>query len=195
MIMAGRSVVDQSRPEKVIVVQGDADRPARGTLAFDGTAVPCALGRSGVTQTKREGDGATPAGFWPMRRILYRADRIDLPATGLSATPLAPDDGWCDAPEHPAYNMAVKHPFPASAERLWREDALYDVIVVLGYNDAPATPGAGSAIFFHLARPDLAPTEGCIAVVREHMLAILGSINGGAVLVVEPPLPPAGQRR
>ena len=166
-----------------------ADRPGatRGALHFAGHVVPCALGRSGVALSKREGDGATPIGEWPLRRILYRADRVPLPATTLPAAAIAPDDGWCDAPDHPAYNRPVKHPFPASAERLWREDNLYDFVVVLGHNDAPVVPGAGSAIFLHIARPDFGPTEGCIAVSLPDMLAILGSVQGRAVIAVEEP--------
>jgi L,D-peptidoglycan transpeptidase YkuD (ErfK/YbiS/YcfS/YnhG family) len=47
---------------------------------------------------------------------------------------------------------------------MWRDDRLYDLIVVLGFNDDPPAAGAGSAIFLHVARPDFAPTQGCVAL-------------------------------
>jgi L,D-peptidoglycan transpeptidase YkuD (ErfK/YbiS/YcfS/YnhG family) len=114
-----------------------------------------------------------------MRRVLWRADRAGAPATRLSAAPLDPDDGWCDAPDDPAYNQPVRLPYPASAERLWREDRIYDVIVILGYNDDPVVPGAGSAIFLHLARPDYAPTRGCVALAPADLIHLLALARPG----------------
>ena len=131
---------------------------ADGVFFLTAGEARCALGRGGVAAlaAKREGDGATPAGLWPMRRLFYRPDRIAAPATRLPSTALQESDGWCDAPADQAYNRAVKLPYAASAEHLWRDDEVYDLIVVLGYNDAPVIPGRGSAIFLHVARPDYA---------------------------------------
>jgi L,D-peptidoglycan transpeptidase YkuD (ErfK/YbiS/YcfS/YnhG family) len=122
---------------------------------------------------KREGDGATPSGVWRLTQVLYRADRVQRPRTGLPVRPLKVDDGWCDAVGDRNYNRAVRHPYAASAERLWREDALYDVIVVLDHNRRPRVQGAGSAIFMHVARPGYRPTEGCIALARHHLALVL----------------------
>jgi L,D-peptidoglycan transpeptidase YkuD (ErfK/YbiS/YcfS/YnhG family) len=135
----------------------------------------CALGKSGVAAmgAKREGDGATPAGLWPLRRLFYRPDRLSAPRTRLPTAALKPADGWCDAPGDPTYNQLVTLPYPASAEHLWRDDDVYDLIVVLGYNDAPVVPGRGSAIFLHVARPDYSPTEGCVALARADLLEVL----------------------
>ena len=147
-----------------------------GQLTCGDHVFPCALGRTGLTSEKKEGDGATPIGTWPLRRLYFRADRLDPPTTDLPLFPIHPDDGWCDAPQDPAYNTPVRHPYPASAEHLWRDDHLYDITIVLGHNDAPPLPGAGSAIFFHLANqesPQLAPTEGCIALRRADMETLL----------------------
>ena len=132
-------------------------------------------GRGGITEAKKEGDGATPAGLFALRRVLYRADRSAgaRPQTGLPAEPLKPDDGWCDAPDDPKYNQQVQLPYPAHAERLWREDGLYDIIIVIGFNDDPVRAGLGSAIFIHLAAPDNAPTQGCIALMPDDMRALL----------------------
>ena len=152
----------------------------------DGDTVRAALGRSGVTKAsdKREGDGATPLGRYPLRRGLYRADRVDPPATALPCRPLRPDDGWCDAPEDPAYNRPVRRPYLASHEALWREDGLYDIILVLGHNDDPPVRGAGSAIFLHCKRGDYEPTEGCVALDPDHVRALLAAARPGDWLTI-----------
>lgn len=165
---------------------------ADGRFALDGRWARCALGPAGVVpaDAKREGDGASPAGVWPMRRALYRADRRAAPRTRLPVAAIAPDDGWCDAPDDGAYNRPVKLPYGASAERLWREDALYDLVVILGHNDDPVVPGAGSAIFLHQARPDFGPTQGCIALAPDDLEAVLReAAPGDALSIIAGPAP------
>ena len=159
---------------------------SNGRFHIGGRTVPCALGPSGVVEAenKREGDGASPLGLWPLRRVLYRPDRGPPPRTALSAQPIAPDDGWCDAPGDPAYNRPVKLPCPASAETLWRDDGIYDLIVVLGYNDDPPVAGAGSAIFLHLARPGYPPTQGCVALARPDLDEVLALAAPGDALEI-----------
>jgi L,D-peptidoglycan transpeptidase YkuD (ErfK/YbiS/YcfS/YnhG family) len=154
---------------------------SEGRLHWAGHAVRCSLGRGGVkeAQNKQEGDGATPLGHWPMRQVFYRPDRLSKPETGLAILSLTPQMGWCDDPAHSLYNQQVDLPFPASHEKLWREDGIYDLIVVLGYNDAPVVPGKGSAIFLHLARPDFSPTEGCIACSQPDLLDLLKAAKPG----------------
>ncbi len=134
----------------------------------------CAIGRNGIiaADAKREGDGTTPAGRWMMREAFYRADRLPQPVTVLPVRALGPDDGWCEAPEDPNYNKLVRHPY-AGIDRMWRDDHLYDVVVVLGYNDDPVKAGMGSAIFLHLARPDFSPSAGCVTLQLEDLLAVL----------------------
>jgi L,D-peptidoglycan transpeptidase YkuD (ErfK/YbiS/YcfS/YnhG family) len=145
----------------------------------------CALGRDGVRRDKREGDGATPAGSWRMRALLFRPDRVArTPLTGLPLRALRPEDGWCDDPGDPLYNKPVTLPFRARAEALWREDSIYDFIVVLGFNDDPPAPGGGSAIFLHVARPDFAPTEGCVALALEDLREVIQTANTGSWAVV-----------
>lgn len=160
---------------------------ADGTASWGGRRLRCALGRGGVSLNKREGDGATPAGAFLLRRVLYRPDRLAPPATRLPAAALQPQDGWCDAPADPAYNRPVRLPYAARAEPLWRADALYDLLVVLGYNDDPVVPGRGSAIFLHIAAPGFAPTEGCVALARADLLAGLAAADGTSRVVVAAP--------
>ena len=159
---------------------------ARGELHGDGLSMRCAIGKGGFKPAadKREGDGASPIGAWPIRRVLYRQDRVSAPNTRIPTFPIAPNDGWCDAPDDPNYNRPVTLPYPASAETLWRDDNVYDIIVILGHNDDPVVPGAGSAIFWHLARPDYAPTEGCVAVAEADMRAALARAKPGDVLEI-----------
>jgi L,D-peptidoglycan transpeptidase YkuD (ErfK/YbiS/YcfS/YnhG family) len=159
-----------------------------GRMSWDGFQTRCVLGKGGVrpASDKREGDGASPLGAWPIRRALWRADRGPRPETDVPIEPILPDDGWCDAPDHPAYNTPVVHPFEASAERMWREDGLYDIVVVLGHNDDPVVPGAGSAIFLHCASPDWRPTEGCVAIAEGDLRALLAVAQvGDLVAIVE----------
>lgn len=144
----------------------------------------CAVGRGGIRLDKREGDGGTPAGIWPLREVLYRADRITKPKTALPVRALTRDDGWCDAPGDANYNRPVRLPYPASAEQLWRGDHIYDLIVVVGYNDAPVVPGRGSAIFLHFARSNYSPTAGCVAFAPAHLLKILALTDTRSRLVV-----------
>ena len=145
-----------------------------------------ALGRGGVRGVdKQERDGATPAGVLPLRRVLYRADRLPPPDCAVPIEPLAPDDGWCDDPDHRDYNRMVWLPHDGRCEALWRADGLYDLIGVLGWNDAPVVRGMGSAIFLHVARPDYAPTEGCVALALADLQRVLSA--GVTELVVEAP--------
>lgn len=148
------------------------DTTAR-TIQFDGREWPCEIGRGGAcaADAKREGDGCTPLGRWPVRTVLLRRDRWTTVPAYLPWRWLRPTDGWSDDAGDPAYNRPVRHPHPWSAERLWRKDGVYDAILALGHNDAPPRAGAGSAIFLHLRGPR--PTEGCVAIDPATMTALL----------------------
>ncbi len=158
-----------------------------GVVAWNGQRRRCALGRAGIRQDKREGDGATPAGLFALRRLLYRADRLPAPRTALPAAAIAVEDGWSDDPNDPLYNRHVRLPHAGRHERLWRDDALYDLILVIGHNDDPPMPGLGSAVFVHVARPDYGPTEGCVALALGDLLELLAASSPGDRLRVEAP--------
>lgn len=162
----------------IVDVTGD------GWLSYGGNRVKCALGKGGLSITKVEGDGATPVGNFPLRRVLYRGDRLAEPASKLPIEAIEADGGWCDDPDDPLYNQQVRLPYPGNCEALWREDSLYDVIVVLGYNDDPTVPGKGSAIFLHVAGPDYATTEGCVALKLPDLVELLGVVDNTSVLRV-----------
>lgn len=166
----------------VIVSQTGLDR--RSSIRWDDRDARCALGRNGISLDKHEGDGATPVGRFPLREVLFRADRLAPPVTGLPARAIDVADGWCDDPADPAYNRPVRLPYPASHERLWRDDGLYDLVVVIGHNDAPAIPGRGSAIFVHVAAADYAPTAGCVALALADLQALVAVCQPGDQLVI-----------
>jgi L,D-peptidoglycan transpeptidase YkuD (ErfK/YbiS/YcfS/YnhG family) len=155
-----------------------------GRLYWSRGSAAAAVGRAGVKADKHEGDGATPAGKYPLESILYRPDRIATPLSQLPVKPLAPSDGWVDEPADVSYNRPVSLPYPASAEQMWREDDLYDALVVIGYNMNPVVPGAGSAIFLHIATADFAPTAGCVAVKREVLLRLLPLLGPGSQIAI-----------
>lgn len=169
-----------------IVVRPDPSGTS-GRISWPGGSAPCVLGRGGVRADKREGDGATPVGAFPLRRLLYRADRLPRPETRLPTGPIAPDDGWCDDPGHPDYNRPVRLPFAAGREEMWREDGVYDLVLVIGHNDDPPVPGLGSAVFVHLTRPERTPTAGCVALDLPDLLLLLAAAGPGDRLVVLAP--------
>jgi L,D-peptidoglycan transpeptidase YkuD (ErfK/YbiS/YcfS/YnhG family) len=159
-----------------------------GTLAGFGETLDASFGRAGAVPAadKREGDGATPLGIWPIRAALLRPDRIAAPQTRLPWRWLRPHDGWSDGIADPAYNRPVSHPHGFSAERLWRDDHAYDIIVVMGHNDSPPLASMGSAIFLHCTQPDRRPTEGCVAIDRLQLSAWLDRLKPGDVLRIDP---------
>lgn len=145
----------------------------QGFVLCQGHKWRCALGRGGVAHKISEGDGITPVGTWSLGQVFYRADRLPAPQTGLQVTAMDPHWGWCDDPSHADYNQRITLPHPASHEALWREDALYDVVVEVLYNTDPIKPGLGSAIFMHVAGSGYTSTEGCIALETNDLLALL----------------------
>jgi L,D-peptidoglycan transpeptidase YkuD (ErfK/YbiS/YcfS/YnhG family) len=170
-----------------ITVQTTSFESTTGFLMIGGGRFNCALGRAGVTFDKTESDGKTPIGIFPLRQLLYRADRIARPETGLPVEILTAETGWCEDPAHPDYNRKILLPHPTVADQMAREDHLYDVTVVIGYNDDPVVPGRGSAIFMHLARPGLLPTAGCVALSREDLLEVIRLCDSSSHIAILPP--------
>lgn len=159
----------------------------RWQAAFGRRRWRCTVGRGGVTTEKREGDGATPAGCWAVRRLFYRPDRLARPETALEVTEITPRDGWCDDPDDPNYNRLVRLPYAARHETLWRDDRLYDLVVTLGYNDDPPVAGLGSAIFLHVAGADYPPTEGCVALALADLQSLIAALSCDSRLCVRAP--------
>ena len=142
---------------------------------------PCTVGRGGIRDPKREGDGATPAGRLRITGALFRPDRMARPVPW--ARPIGPRDLWCDDPAHPLYNRLADAPLSGSAEVLRRADRLYDLILTTDWN-AAGVPGRGSAIFLHRWRRRGVPTEGCIALAPRDLLAVARASPPGTPLLI-----------
>jgi L,D-peptidoglycan transpeptidase YkuD (ErfK/YbiS/YcfS/YnhG family) len=155
-----------------------------GRLIWPEGSARAAVGGAGVSANKKEGDGATPAGTYPLVSGFYRADRIAAPRSGLPMRALSPNDAWVDDPVDRNYNRLVPLPYPAHTEPLWLDDPVYDLLVVIGYNVDPVVSGAGSAIFLHIARPDFAATTGCIAIEREVLLGLMPFLGPGSAITI-----------
>lgn len=153
-------------------------------VGIGGDIFECAIGRSGYSALKKEGDGATPVGSFKFREVFYRPDKMSAPKSGLPVSPIDKLDGWCDDPAHGDYNRKVRLPFSASHEQLWRDDDLYDLVVVIGYNDQPVQQGAGSAIFLHVADPNFKPTEGCVAIELPSLLSVVERLTTDSLIVI-----------
>ena len=153
-------------------------------LEWGGESYPCQSGRTGMRLDKQEGDGATPVGTFPLRQILYRPDHVRDFTASLPMAAITPSTGWCDDPADPLYNQLVALPYPGRHERLWREDHVYDIIIVVGYNDDPVIPHKGSAIFIHLLSAAGTPTDGCIALYRKDMINIIRQIDPTTYLTI-----------
>jgi L,D-peptidoglycan transpeptidase YkuD (ErfK/YbiS/YcfS/YnhG family) len=156
----------------------------RGRLNAGALVLPCAFGRAGIRHAKREGDHTTPAGRFRLLRGYYRPDRIRRLAWALKISAMSPSDGWCDDPASACYNRPVRLPFREGYESMWRQDRLYDLVIVLDCNFCPRRKYRGSAIFLHCARPDFAPTEGCIALAFEDLRRLLPRLARNAVLII-----------
>lgn len=169
------------------MTQSMSELSVRGNcLHAGGKTYRCAVGKGGFSEHKKEGDGATPVGVFPLRCCWYRADKVALPKTDLPLFIIEQHDGWSDDPTDAHYNQHVLLPHTFSHEVLWRDDAVYDLIVPLGYNDAPIVAGRGSAIFMHVAKPDYAPTEGCVALAREDLLEVLEKLSASSHIDIQP---------
>jgi len=161
----------------VLTVQVDSADSSLAWASLGEKRWRCVVGAGGVREDKVEGDAATPAGSFPLRRILFRNDRLLLPKVKLAARPINEHDGWCDDPRSPTYNRLVRVPNEWSHETMWREDGLYDLVVVVGYNDDPPEGEWGSAIFLHIARADYSPTQGCVGFARDDLLELVTLIG------------------
>lgn len=158
----------------------------RAIVSVAGLTFEAAIGRGGISASKREGDGATPLARMRLIEGFYRADRVARPVTALPMRALRTDMGWCDAPFHARYNRLVRLPFEASHETMMREDGLYDMVLVMDWNLESRRARAGSAIFLHLIRPDHQPTEGCIALKPADMKRLLRVVDRGTTVRVLP---------
>ena len=152
------------------------------TLLIDDFKFKCSVGKLGFSKNKREGDNKTPIGVFNLGEIYYRKDRIKKITSKLKIISIQKNMGWCDDPYSKHYNKLVKFPFKYSAEKLYRKDSTYDIILVLNYNLNPIRKGKGSAIFIHIAKKNYKKTLGCIAVNKKDLKKIIKKINKSTIV-------------
>ena len=167
-----------------IDVRARPGRRSQGWLRAGPLLVPVALGRAGVRANKREGDGGTPCGRFRVVRLWWRADRLPRPQTSLPVRRIGRADAWCEDTTDRRYNRPFRRSANEPGDRLWRDDALYDVFLELDHNTRPRVAGRGSAVFVHIARSGLVPTAGCIALSRHDLLALIARITPKTRIIV-----------
>ena len=144
--------------------------------------VKCAIGKRGIKKKRKEGDLITPKGKFKIKYILYRKDRVPNLQSKLKKIKIHKNMGWCDDPKSSFYNKLIKFPFNFNAEKLYKKDNTYDIILVLSFNTNPIKIGKGSAIFIHVAKNDYSHTLGCIAVSKKHLKKICKIVNEKSIV-------------
>lgn len=161
----------------ILYVRRAAGFPSRGWLTAGPYQIPVTLGRSGIRANKREGDGGTPRGRYRLIRLWWRADRMPRPRTLLPVRRIGMNDGWSENPADRRYNRRISVPKGAPGDRLWRADALYDLIVEIDHNTRPRVAGRGSAVFIHVARGGFGATAGCVAMDANRLKRLLERVG------------------
>ena len=146
--------------------------------------IKCAIGKNGITANKQEGDLKTPRGIFKFKKVFYRKDRIKSFNTILKKSLIKKNIGWCDDPNSHNYNKEIKFPFNGSAEKLWRKDCIYDLVIVTNYNTNPIVKNKGSAIFFHICKKNYSPTKGCVAIGKKDMMNLVVKIKNNSKLII-----------
>ena len=148
-----------------------------GYLKYKNYKFRCSLGKNGIKKKIKEGDNITPRGIFRIKKLYYRADRIKRITTSIKKIKIKKNTGWCDDFKSASYNKEIKLPSKFGHEKLYRNDHLYDLVVVINYNTNPIIKNKGSAIFIHIEKNNYRPTHGCIGLKQKHLLTILKNIK------------------
>ena len=153
-------------------------------LLYKGYKLKCSIGKSGLTNFKKEGDLATPKGLFKLGLLYYRKDRIKLLKCKIKKKVIKKSMGWCNDSRSKKYNREIYFPFKYSAEQLYKRDRIYDIFINIKYNHSPIIKEKGSAIFLHLSTKKYKPTSGCVAILKKDFLKILPLINYGTKILI-----------
>ena len=151
-------------------------------ISYNNYKAKCAVGKRGISIKKKEGDFITPKGTFKIREIFYRKDRVQNLITRIKKTVIRKNMGWCDDPKSKKYNKLINFPFKYGAERLYRRENIYDIILVLNFNMNPVKKYKGSAIFIHVAKKSFQPTKGCIALNKSELIKLVKSIKKNSIV-------------
>ena len=146
-------------------------------LLYKGYKLKCCIGKSGITNSKREGDLATPKGIFKFGLLYYRKDRIKLTRCKIKKKVIKKNMGWCDDSRSNKYNREINFPFKYGADNLYKIDKIYDLFINIKYNYRPVIKEKGSAIFLHVTDKKYKPTKGCVAITKKDFFKILPYIN------------------
>ena len=148
-----------------------------GYLQYKNLKFRCALGKAGIKKKEKEGDNVTPKGIFKITSMYYRPDRIKNITTAVKKIKIKKNIGWCDDPDSHFYNQQISLPNKFGHEKLYRNDHLYDLILVINYNTNPIIKNKGSAIFIHIAKKNYKKTKGCIALKKKHLIELISKIK------------------
>jgi L,D-peptidoglycan transpeptidase YkuD (ErfK/YbiS/YcfS/YnhG family) len=148
-----------------------------GYLKYKDFKFKCALGKSGIGKKRKEGDNITPKGTFNIIKIYYRKDRIKKINSEFTLIEIKKNIGWCDDPKSKKYNQLIKLPSKYRHEKFFRNDRIYDLILVLDYNMNPIIKDKGSGIFIHIAKNNYSKTRGCIALKKDDLIEIISKIK------------------
>ena len=154
------------------------------SLFYKDYKLKCSIGKSGITGTKKEGDLATPKGTFKLGMLYYRKDRLKISKCKIKKKIIKKNMGWCDDSSSKKYNREISFPFKFSAEKLYREDNIYDLLINIKYNYQPTIKDMGSAIFLHVADNKYKPTKGCIAIAKKDFLNLIKLINKNTKIII-----------
>ena len=155
-----------------------------GLLEFETLKFKCDIGKAGIGNKKKEGDKITPRGIYKLIKIYYRRDRIKKIKSKLKLIRINKRMGWCNDPISENYNKLINLPSKYSHEKLYRDDHLYDIIIVINFNISPVVKKKGSAIFIHIAKKDYLPTEGCLGLKKNDLIKLIAHIQKNEIIKI-----------
>ena len=153
-------------------------------LLYKGYKLKCAIGKSGIVSSKKEGDLGTPKGTFELGALYYRKDRNKSLKYKVKKKIIKKNMGWCDDTRSKKYNQEINFPFKFGAEKLYRKDKIYDLFINIKYNSCPIIKKKGSAIFLHIADRKYKPTKGCVAISKNDFLKILPLIKRNTKILI-----------
>lgn len=158
------------------------DRGEDGCWLAAGGPYTARVGKNGVRTNKREGDGSTPAGFFPIGRTMY--GNSPNPGVAFRYVRLRCGDWWVEDSRSPAYNTFQRvgcirrPPFRVTTPDMSTSPRAYAHLAVVEYNMHPVVPGRGSGIFLHMQIGKA--TSGCISLRRPALLRLLRWLDPAA---------------
>ena len=154
-------------------------------LLYRGYKLKCSIGKLGTNKSKKEGDFTTPKGLFSLGPLYYRKDKIKFLKCKIRKKTINKNSGWCDDIKSTKYNSEITFPFKFKAEKLYRKDSIYDILINIKYNQLNVKKNKGSAIFLHLCNKKYKPTKGCIALQKKDLLKIVPHINKNTKILIK----------